>query len=137
MNAAEEILRRCRTVAVVGASDDTDRPSGFVPKYLKEHGYRMIPVNPGQPEILGEKAYPDLSSIPEPVDLVNIFKRSKEVGPYVDEAIRIGAKAVWMQQGIRDDDAARRATDAGLLVVMDRCMRTEHRRLPEGEEATP
>ena len=124
-----EVLRECRTIAVVGATDDLTRPAGFVPAYLKEHGYRIIPVNPEFEEVLGEVAYPALASVPETIDVVEIFKRSDEVGPYVDEAIKIGARAVWMQLGIVDEAAARRARDAGMLVVMDRCMKTDHRRL--------
>lgn len=137
MSTEEDILRRYRVIAVVGATDRPERADNYVPVYLKEHGYRIIPVNPDLPEVLGEQSYPDLASIPEPVEVVDIFKRSEEVGPYVDEAIRIGAKAVWMQQGIRDEAAAQRARDAGLLVVMDRCMKTEHRRMPDEAEVRP
>lgn len=134
MTTEEDILRRYRVVAVVGATNQPERADNFVPAYLKRQGYRIIPVNPDLDEVLGEKSYPDLASIPEPVEIVDIFKRSEEVGPYVDEAIRIGAKAIWMQLGIRDDAAAQRARDAGLIVVMDRCMKTEHRRMPDDAE---
>lgn len=129
MTPQEQVLRECRTIAVVGAVDDLSRPAGYVPAYMKEHGYRIVPVNPAFAEVLGEKSYPDLASVPFPVDVVNLFKRSGEVAPFVDEAIRIGAKAVWMQQGIVDETAAAKARAAGLLVVMDRCMKTDHRNL--------
>ena len=129
MSAEEKILNICRTVAVVGLSPKPDRPSNHVAKYLKEQGYRIIPVNTYAGEILGETCYPDLSSIPEPVDVVNIFRRSEAVPPIVEEAIKIGAKAVWMQEGVINEEAAARAEEAGLLVVMDRCMLKEHRKL--------
>src|SRR5919199_1424405 len=122
-----KILETSKTIAVVGMSTKPNRPSQEVPKYLKEHGYKIIPVNPKATEILGEKAYPDLTSIPEPVDVVEIFKRPEEVPPFVDEAIQIGAKVVWMQQGIENPEAAARAEAAGLQVVQDACMRTMHR----------
>lgn len=129
MSLEEEILRNYRTVAVVGLSSRPDRPSHEVAAYLKEHGYRIIPVNPREGEVLGERAYPDLCSIPEPVEVVDIFRRPRQVPRVVAEAIRIGAKAVWMQKGIVHEAAARRARRAGLAVVMDRCMMSEHRRL--------
>jgi len=125
----EEILNSSRVVAVVGLSAKPDRPSYRVASYLKENGYKIIPVNPDIREILGEVSYPDLSSIPEPVDVVNIFRRSEEVPAIVEEAIRIGSKVVWMQEGVTNDEAAVRAREAGLLVVMDRCMLKEHQRL--------
>jgi hypothetical protein len=129
MSAEEEILSFSRVVAVVGLSSKTDRPSYEVASYLKEQGYRIIPVNPMEKEILGEICYPDLASIPEPVDVVDIFRRSEEVLPIVEEAIKIGAKAVWMQEGVVNGEAAARAREAGLLVIMDECMLKEHQRL--------
>jgi predicted CoA-binding protein len=131
MRAEEKILNICRTVAVVGLSPKPDRPSNHVAKYLKEQGYRIIPVNTSAGEILGETCYHDLSSIPEPVDVVDIFRRSEAVPPIVEEAIKIGAKAVWMQEGVISEEAAARAREAGLLVVMDRCMLKEHRKLQD------
>ncbi|MBI4235949.1 MAG: CoA-binding protein [Chloroflexi bacterium] len=125
----EEIIREAKVVAVVGLSPREDRPSHGVARYLKEHGYRIIPVNPQVPEVLGERSYPDLRSIPEPVDVVDIFRRSAEVGPIVDDAVTIGAKAVWMQEGVINEEAAAIARRAGMGVVMDRCMLKEHRRL--------
>jgi len=125
----EKILRECRTVAVVGVSPDSERPSHSVASYLSEHGYNVIPVNPRVKQVLGKVSYPDLSSIPEPVEVVDIFRRSEDVMPIVDEAIRIGAKVVWMQEGVVNEEAAAKARDAGLLVVMDKCMRKEHLRL--------
>ena len=130
-NVSEEgkILKTFRTVAVVGLSPKSERTSFKVGAYLKKHGYKIIPVNPMAVEILGEKSYPDLSSIPEPIDAVDILRRSEEVVPVVEEAIRVGAKAVWMQEGVTSKEAADLAQDAGLLVVMDKCMRKEHRKL--------
>ncbi len=118
-----------RTIAVVGLSHKRMRPSYGVSEYMQHAGYRIIPVNPAETEVLGEKAYPDLESIPEPVDVVNIFRRSEFVGPIVDAAIRIGAKAVWMQEDVVDEAAAEKARAAGLAVVMDRCILKEHRKL--------
>ena len=124
-----EILNKYHNVAVVGASPKTERPSCRVADYLMRHGYNIIPVNPQVQQILGKTSYPDLSSIPEPVDVVDIFRRPEEVLPIVEEAIKIGAKAVWMQEGVINEEAATRARNAGLLVVMDKCMRKEHMRL--------
>ena len=129
MNIEEEILNSSHTIAVVGLSSKPERPSYKAASYLKSQGYKIIPVNPTEKEALGELCYPDLSSIPEPVDVVEIFRRSEEVLPIVEEAIRIGAKVVWMQEGVISAEAAARAREAGLRVVMDRCMRKEHRRL--------
>lgn len=123
------ILKEDKTIAVVGLSNKWHRPSYFAAKYLKEHGYRIIPVNPGNDEILGEKCYASLLDIPEPVDVVDIFRRPKDVPPIVDEAIKIGAKVVWMQLGVINEEAAEKARNAGLEVVMDRCMKIEHARL--------
>jgi uncharacterized protein len=122
----ENILRKSHTIAVVGLSDKPERASFDVAKYLQSHGYRIIPVNPTISEVLGEKAYPNLSAVPEKIDVVDIFRKSEDVGPIVDEAIKIGAKVVWMQLGISNEEAARKAIQAGLEVVMDRCMKHEH-----------
>ena len=129
MSTEEEILSSSRVVAVVGLSVKPDRPSYNVASYLKKNGYKIIPVNPKGGEILGEVCYPDLSSIPGAVDVVDIFRRSEEVPAIVEEAIKIRAKAVWMQEGVINEQAAARAKAAGLLVVMDKCMLKEHRKL--------
>jgi len=129
MEEIEGILKEGRTVAVVGLSPKPDRPSYVVARYLQAQGYRIIPVNPNAQEILGEKAYPTVLSIPEKVDIVDIFRRPEEVPPVVEEAIKIGARVVWMQEGIAHEGAAQRAREAGLKVVMDRCMKKEHQRL--------
>ena len=123
------ILNNYHIIAMVGLSPDPNRPSHRVAKYLINHGYKVIPVNPDAQEILGTRSYSDMSSIPEPIEIVDIFRRSEEVMPIVDEAIKIGAKVVWMQEGVINEEAALRAQDAGLLVVMDRCMLKEHKRL--------
>ncbi len=123
------ILNKYRTVAMVGLSPDPSRPSHRVAKYLTNHGYKVIPVNPDAQEIVDTRSYADMSSIPGPVEIVDIFRRSEEVMPIVDEAIKIGAKAVWMQEGVINEEAALRARDAGLLVVMNKCMFKEHQRL--------
>ena len=119
MDLIEEQLSRSKTIAVVGLSLNPDRPSHYVAKYLQEQGFRVIPVNPLIDEALGEKSYPDLKSIPEPIDMVDIFRRSELVGPVVDEAIEVGAKYIWMQDGVVDEAAAARARAAGIPVVMD------------------
>ena len=129
MKRISEVLQSARTIAVVGLSAKRFRPSYGVAEYLKRAGYRIIPVNPEETEILGEKCYPDLDSVPEPVDVVDIFRRSEFVAEIVEAAIRKGAKAVWMQEGVIHEEAARRAVDAGLAVVMDRCILKDHRRL--------
>jgi predicted CoA-binding protein len=129
MNRISEILHTCHTIAVVGLSSKRFRPSYGVAEYLKRAGYRIIPVNPHETEVLGERCYPDLDSIPEPVDMVDIFRRSEFVPEIVEAAIRIGAKAVWMQEDVVHEAAARRAEEAGLAVVMDRCILKDHRRL--------
>ena len=135
---ASDILREAKTIAVVGLSSKRMRPSFGVSQYMQRSGYRIIPVNPTESEVLGEKAYPDLDSIPEPVDVVNIFRRPDLVPPIVDAAIRIGAKAVWMQEGIVSEEAAEKARAAGLAVVMDHCILKEHRRMAAGgAKATP
>ena len=128
-----KILNQYRTVAIVGASPDPERASYKVAGYLTEHGYEVIPVNPNVQEILGKTSYPDLSSIPEKVEVVDIFRKSGEVMPIVEEAIKIGAKVVWMQEGVINEKAAAKARDAGLLVVMDKCMLKEHQRLTQND----
>lgn len=131
LETVERVLTEYRTWAVVGCSPNPWRDSHDVADFLKRKGYRIIPVNPQchDDEILGERCYPDLASIPEPVDVVDIFRRSELAGTHVDEAIAIGAKAVWLQLGVIDDDAASRASAAGLDVVMDRCPKIELPRL--------
>jgi len=124
------ILDECKTIAVVGLSSNPVRPSYGVARYMQQRGYRIIPVNPNETEALGEKAYSNLADVPEKFDLVDVFRRSEEAGGHVDEAIRLGARAVWLQEGVIDEDAARRALDAGLMVVMDRCILKEHMRRP-------
>jgi predicted CoA-binding protein len=124
----KRILDECRTIAVVGLSSTPTRPSHGVAGYMQRAGYRVIPVNPNEREVLGEKAYASLAEVPEGIDLIDVFRRSEEAGAVVDEAIAIGAKAVWLQEGVIDDAAAQRALDAGLLVVMDRCWLKEHAR---------
>ena len=125
----EKLLRDSRTIAVVGLSSKAWRASHGVSKYMQSRGYRIIPVNPREREILGEAAYPKLEDVREPVDIVNVFRRSEHVPEVVENAIRIGAKAVWMQLGIVHEAAAERARAAGLTVVMDRCLLVEHQRL--------
>jgi predicted CoA-binding protein len=124
-----ELLRSSKTVAVVGLSNRRSRASYGVSEYLQRAGYRIIPVNPQETEVLGETAYPDLDAVPEKVDIVDIFRRSEFVPEIVDAAIRIGAKAVWMQEGVVHEEAAEKARAAGLSVVMDHCMLKEHRKL--------
>jgi hypothetical protein len=126
------ILSECRTIAMVGLSATWYRPSFFAAKYLQEHGYRVIPVNPNHETILGERCYPDIDSIPEPVDVVDVFQRSEAVPPFAEAAIRHQAKVLWMQLGVVNEAAAERARRAGLEVVMDRCMKIEHGRLYGG-----
>jgi predicted CoA-binding protein len=125
----DELLRVSRTIAVVGLSARRLRPSYGVSAYMQAAGYRIIPVNPNYGEVLGEKCYPDLDAVPERVDIVNVFRRPEFVPPVVDAAIRIGARAVWMQEGVADEAAAAKARTAGLFVVMDRCILKEHQRL--------
>jgi predicted CoA-binding protein len=124
-----DVLKRYRNIAVVGLSNDPARASLSVAKYMQDHGYRIIPVNPAETEVLGEKAYPDLAAVPEPVEIVDLFKRSEHVPPFVDQAIAIGAKVIWMQSGISNSEAAAKAREAGLEVIQDTCIRTAHRRL--------
>ena len=117
----KRILDECRTIAVVGLSSNPLRPSNGVAAFMKKQGYTVIPVNPNEAQVLGEKSFAKLSDVEDKIDLVDIFRRSEEAGAVVDEAIEIGAKAVWLQEGVIDEAAANRAEAAGLLVVMDRC----------------
>ena len=121
-----DILNKYRNIAVIGASSNPERPSYIVVDYLMKHGYHVMPVNPNEQKILGKTSYPNLSAIPEKVEVVDIFRRPEDVMPIVDEAIKIGAKVVWMQEGIINEEAAAKARNAGLLVVMDKCMRKQH-----------
>lgn len=126
------LLQGARTIAVVGLSDNPTRPSHGVAFYLREAGYRIVPVNPKLTELWGERAFPDLVGVRRAgieVDIVDVFRNPEDVPPVVDQAIQIGAKALWLQEGVVNEAAARRAASAGLTVVMDRCARTEHRRL--------
>ncbi len=122
----KEILAQTKTIAVVGLSPKENRPSNDVARYLMAAGYTIIPVNPGQSEILGLKCYANLRDIPHRVDVVDIFRRPEEVGPVVDQAVEIGAKVVWMQEGIINEEAAAVARAAGLTVIMDRCLKVDH-----------
>ncbi len=132
MDTMEKIFKENRSIAVVGLSSNPARASHSVARYLQSQGYQIIPVNPHEKEILGEKAYPDLLSIPEKVDIVDIFRRSEDVPPIVDQAIQIKAKVVWMQEGIVNQEAAEKANSAGLTVIMDKCMYKEHCRCKPG-----
>ena len=130
METVEEIVRETKTIAVYVLSPREERASHEVSKYMQEQGYRIIPVHPDYDgELLGEKVYPDLRSIPEPVDIVDVFRRAHLIGPVVDNAIAIGAKAVWMQLGLVNEPAAEVAREAGLGVVMDKCILVEHKRM--------
>jgi predicted CoA-binding protein len=125
----DKILKDFHVVAVVGISANKERPSYGVSAYLKEQGYKIIPVNPKEGQILGERCYSSLPSIGEQVDIVDVFRRSEEVEAIVDEAIKMGAKVVWMQEGVVNEEAAAKAREAGLEVIMDMCMMKEHRRM--------
>ena len=129
MNQISEVLKRCHNIAVVGLSGKRMRPSYGVAEYMQRAGYHIIPVNPAETEVLGETSYPDLDSVPGTIDIVDIFRRSEFVPGIVEAAIRKGAKVIWMQEGVIHEDAARRAMDAGLTVIMDRCILKDHRRL--------
>jgi len=124
-----ELLKSAKTVAVVGIAHKEDRDSYKVAKYLKEHGYKIIPVNPKYKEVLGEPCYPDLKSVPEKIDVVDIFRNIDAIPGIVDEAINVGAGAVWMQLGLAHNESAEKARQAGLKVVMNKCMKIEHQRL--------
>ena len=120
------ILTQSTTIAVVGLSPKEDRPSYRVASYMLEAGYKIIPINPGQEKILGHQCYPDLLSVPGPVEIVNLFRRSEHVFPFVRDSVTIGAKTIWMQQGISHEEAASFAEQAGLTVIMDRCIKIDH-----------
>jgi predicted CoA-binding protein len=126
MASIPELLETSRVISVVGLSGDEFRPSHGVAAYMQRAGYRIIPVNPNEIEVLGERSYPRLEDVPERIDIVNIFRRSQFVRLIVESAIRIGARAIWMQEGVIDEDAARIARQAGLFVVMDRCILKDH-----------
>ncbi len=126
------ILKRSRVIAVVGLSAHWHRPSFFAAKYMRDHGYRIIPVNPNYAEVLGEKSYPSLAAIPEAVDIVDCFRKPEEMVPIARDAVAMGAMVLWMQLGIRNDEAARIASTAGLDVVMNRCVKIEHARILGG-----
>ena len=126
MKKEEEIIENSRVVAMVGLSSNPERPSNRVARYLMENGYKVIPVNPNEKEILGETCYPDLGSIGQAVDMVDIFRKSEDVLPIAEEAVRIGAKVVWMQEGVINEEAAILARRAGLEVVMNKCVRKVH-----------
>ncbi len=128
MGMIPDLLRKSRVIAVVGLSSKQFRPSYGVAEYMQREGYRIIPVNPHETEVLGEKAYARLEDVPEHIDIVDIFRRSEFVPPVVDDAIRMGASAVWMQEGVVDEQSAEKARAAGLAVVMDRCILKEHSR---------
>ena len=132
ISGLRRILTRSRSLAIVGVSANWFRPSYFAAKYMQDHGYRIIPVNPNYAEVLGQKCYPELAAIPEPVDIVDCFRRPGEMVPLAREAVAIGAKVLWMQLGIRNDEAAAIAADAGLDVVMNRCVKIEHARILGG-----
>jgi predicted CoA-binding protein len=123
------MLTELKTIAVVGLSSDASRASNSVSRYMQSHGYRIIPVNPNEASVLGERSYARIDDVPERIDLVDIFRRSDQAGRHVDEAIRVGARGVWLQEGVIDEVAARRALEAGLLVAMDRCILKEHLKL--------
>ena len=126
------ILAQTRTIAVVGLSANWYRPSYFAAKYMQDHGYRIVPVNPAYTEVLGERCYPSLAAIPDPVDMVDCFRKPGEIVALAHAAVAKGAKVLWMQLGIRNDEAAQIATAAGLDVVMDRCVKIEHARILGG-----
>lgn len=124
-----ELLRSSKTIAVVGLSSDPDRPSYGIAKYLQSAGFRIVPVNPKESEVLGERSYAKLTDVPESIDIVNVFRLPNQVGAVVEQAIAKGAKAVWMQTGIVNEESARRAEAAGLFVVMDRCIGVEYAKI--------
>jgi predicted CoA-binding protein len=129
INTLRRILRESRVIAVVGLSADWFRPSYFAAKYMQEHGYRVIPVNPKYDSVLGEKCYRSLRDIPGKVDMVDVFRKTADVAPIADEAIAIGAKVLWQQLGVKNESAAAKARAAGLEAVVDRCVKIEHGRL--------
>ena len=123
-----KILRESKTIAVVGLSSNPMRPSHGVTEYMQEAGYRIIPLNPNETEVLGERSYARLADVPEKIDIVNVFRRAEEVPPVVESAIRIGAKVVWMQLGVENEQAAEKARAAGLVVIEDACILVEHKK---------
>jgi predicted CoA-binding protein len=123
------ILKAARTIAVVGLSEQWHRPSYFVAKYVQEHGYHLVPINPRYEQILGQRCYARLEDVPEPIDIVDVFRRTQDVGPVADSAIRIGAKCLWQQLGVANREADAKARAAGLDSVMNRCVKIEHARL--------
>jgi predicted CoA-binding protein len=129
INTLRRVLRETHTIAIVGLSADWFRPSNFAAKYVQEHGFRVIPVNPRYAEILGEKCYPSLTAIPEPVDMVDVFRKPADAPAVAREAVAIGAKTLWLQIGVISDEARQIAEKAGLTVVMDRCVKIEYARL--------
>lgn len=129
INSLRRILRECKVLAVVGLSAQWHRPSYFAAKYMLEHGYRVIPVNPQYPEVLGQKCYASLREVPEKVDLVDVFRKTADVMPIAEDAIAIGARVLWQQLGVKNQEADDRARAAGLETVMDRCVKIEHGRL--------
>lgn len=129
INTLRRILRQCRTIAVVGLSANWYRPSYFAAKYMLEHGYRIIPVNPQYQEVLGQKCYASLRDIPDKIDIVDCFQRTERIMPLAEDAIAIGAKVLWQQIGVKNEQAASRVLAAGLESVMDRCVKIEHGRL--------
>ena len=129
ISSLRRILRECRTIAIVGLSAEWHRPSNFVGKYLQQHGYRIIPVNPRYAEVLGERCYANLTDIPEKIDLVDVFRRTEDVLPFAQAAVSIGAKCLWQQIGVVNREADALARAAGLESVMDRCVKIEHARL--------
>jgi predicted CoA-binding protein len=129
INTLRRILKEARTIAVVGLSAEWHRPSYFAAKYMQEHGYRIIPVNPKYREVLGEKCFDSLKKIKEKVDIVDVFRKTQDVLPIAEDAIAIGARVLWQQLGVKNEAAAARARAAGLEAVMDRCVKIEHGRL--------
>lgn len=129
LSTLRRVLKEARTIAVVGLSADWFRPSYFAAQYMQEHGYRIIPVNPRYPEILGEKCYPDLHAIPEKVDIVDVFRKPADALPIAEDAVAIGARTLWLQIGVINEEAKRVAEAAGLTVVVDRCVKIEYARL--------
>ncbi|WP_003543267.1 CoA-binding protein [Desulfotomaculum nigrificans] len=125
----KELLNNCRTIAIVGLSDKPQRDSFKVANYLQQHGYRIIPVHPRVTEVLGEKAYKTLADIPDQIDLVNVFRKSEDTPPVVEQAVSLKPKAIWLQLGIANEEAAQIATRAGITFVQDRCIKIEHARL--------
>jgi predicted CoA-binding protein len=129
MSSIPELLKKTHTIAVVGLSSSPMRPSNGVSAYMQQAGYRVIPVNPNEAEVLGEKSYERLEDVPEKIDMVDVFRRSEYVPEIVESAIRIGAKSVWLQEGVVDEHAAQRAREAGIEVVMDKCILKEHQKM--------